>query len=63
MGNMERLLSVWIEDKTQRNSPMSTTTVQGKARSLYYCLQNEQLENFLLLHMTLQFRSFDMFAI
>lgn len=32
---MERLLTIWIEDQNQRNIPISLTFVQEKARSLF----------------------------
>ncbi|XP_020844762.1 tigger transposable element-derived protein 1 [Phascolarctos cinereus] len=45
MENMERLLSLWIEDQSRRNVPMSTMIIQEKAKSLFDDLQREQGES------------------
>jgi len=42
--NMERLLSVWIEDQNQRNVPISVILIQEKPRSLSEDLKWEQGE-------------------
>ncbi|XP_037371544.1 tigger transposable element-derived protein 1-like [Talpa occidentalis] len=42
MENMERLLSVWIEDQTRRRAPVSVVLIQEKARSLFEALKREQ---------------------
>ncbi|XP_061435172.1 tigger transposable element-derived protein 1-like [Lethenteron reissneri] len=42
--NMERLLSVWIEDQGQRNVPMSLMMIQEKAKSLFRDLKKEHGE-------------------
>nr|XP_048723333.1 putative CENPB DNA-binding domain-containing protein 1 [Caretta caretta] len=44
MENMERLLSVWIEDQNQRNIPLSLPVIQAKAKSLYDKLKRDQGE-------------------
>ncbi|XP_004386991.1 tigger transposable element-derived protein 1-like [Trichechus manatus latirostris] len=44
MENMERLLSVWIEDQNQRNVPINVVLIQEKARSLFEDLKREQGE-------------------
>ncbi|XP_019391383.1 PREDICTED: centrosomal protein of 89 kDa isoform X4 [Crocodylus porosus] len=41
MLEMEKLLSVWIEDTTQRRMPLSMLLIQKKAKSLYDDLQNK----------------------
>ncbi|XP_049719734.1 tigger transposable element-derived protein 1-like [Elephas maximus indicus] len=45
MENMERLLSVWLEDQSQRNVPLSVSIIQEKAKSLFDDLQREQGES------------------
>lgn len=45
METMERLLHVWLEDQSQRNMPLSVTTIQEKAKSLFDDLQREQDES------------------
>ncbi|XP_006860315.1 PREDICTED: tigger transposable element-derived protein 1-like [Chrysochloris asiatica] len=45
MENMERLLSVWLEDQSQRNVPLSVSAIQEKAKSLFDDLQREQGES------------------
>ncbi|XP_006902931.1 PREDICTED: tigger transposable element-derived protein 1-like [Elephantulus edwardii] len=45
MENMERLLSVWLEDQSQRNVPLSVAIIQEKAKSLFDDLQREQGES------------------
>ncbi|XP_051830692.1 tigger transposable element-derived protein 1-like [Antechinus flavipes] len=45
MENMERLLSLWIEDQNRQNAPMSTMIIQEKAKSLFDDLQREQGES------------------
>ncbi|XP_043837136.1 CENPB DNA-binding domain-containing protein 1 [Dromiciops gliroides] len=45
MENMERLLSLWIEDQNRRNAPLSTMIIQEKAKSLFDDLQREQGES------------------
>ncbi|XP_007937436.1 CENPB DNA-binding domain-containing protein 1 [Orycteropus afer afer] len=45
MENMERLLSVWLEDQSQRNVPMSVSAIQEKAKSLFDDLQRQQGES------------------
>ncbi|XP_042227670.1 tigger transposable element-derived protein 1-like isoform X2 [Homarus americanus] len=42
MLNMERLLSAWIEDQTQRNVLINTMIIQEKAKSLYNDLQKKE---------------------
>ncbi|XP_031819975.1 tigger transposable element-derived protein 1 isoform X3 [Sarcophilus harrisii] len=42
MENMERLLSVWIEDQNQRGVPVNVSTIQDKAKSLFQDLKREQ---------------------
>lgn len=42
MENMERLLSVWVEDQKQRSVPIKEVLIQEKARSLFQALQREQ---------------------
>uniref|UniRef100_S4R489 HTH CENPB-type domain-containing protein n=1 Tax=Petromyzon marinus TaxID=7757 RepID=S4R489_PETMA len=42
--NMERLLSLWIEDQGQRNVPMSLMMIQEKAKSLFRELKKEHGE-------------------
>ncbi|XP_036599095.1 tigger transposable element-derived protein 1-like [Trichosurus vulpecula] len=42
MENMERLLSVWIEDQNQRGVPVNVSTIQEKAKSLFQDLKREQ---------------------
>ncbi|XP_068958887.1 putative CENPB DNA-binding domain-containing protein 1 [Petaurus breviceps papuanus] len=42
MENMERLLSVWIEDQSQRGVPVNVSTIQEKAKSLFQDLKQEQ---------------------
>uniref|UniRef100_A0A8C0IRV5 HTH CENPB-type domain-containing protein n=1 Tax=Chelonoidis abingdonii TaxID=106734 RepID=A0A8C0IRV5_CHEAB len=44
MENMERLLSVWIEDQNQRNIHLSMPMIQAKAKSLYDKLKRDQGE-------------------
>uniref|UniRef100_A0A8C3FTN0 HTH CENPB-type domain-containing protein n=1 Tax=Chrysemys picta bellii TaxID=8478 RepID=A0A8C3FTN0_CHRPI len=44
MENMERLLSVWIEDQNQRNIPLHLLVIQAKAKSLYNNLKRVQGE-------------------
>nr|XP_006128720.1 tigger transposable element-derived protein 1-like [Pelodiscus sinensis] len=44
LENMERLLSVWIEDQNQRNVPLSLLVIQAKAKSLYDNLKIDQGE-------------------
>ncbi|XP_049558737.1 tigger transposable element-derived protein 1-like [Orcinus orca] len=44
MENMERLLSVWIEDQNRRDVPVSVVLVQEKARSLFEELKRAQGE-------------------
>ncbi|XP_064150427.1 putative CENPB DNA-binding domain-containing protein 1 isoform X2 [Loxodonta africana] len=44
MENMERLLSVWIEDQNQRKVPINVMLIQEKARSLFEDLKREQGE-------------------
>lgn len=44
MENMERLLSVWIEDQNQQNVRISVVLIQEKARSLSQDLKREQGE-------------------
>nr|XP_058901570.1 tigger transposable element-derived protein 1-like [Kogia breviceps] len=44
MENMERLLSVWIEDRNRRDVPGSVVLVQEKARSLFEELKRAQGE-------------------
>uniref|UniRef100_K7EX90 HTH CENPB-type domain-containing protein n=1 Tax=Pelodiscus sinensis TaxID=13735 RepID=K7EX90_PELSI len=41
MENMERLLSMWIEDQTQRKMPMSLAVIQEKAKALYDAVKIE----------------------
>ncbi|KAM9191847.1 tigger transposable element-derived protein 1-like [Dugong dugon] len=45
MENMERLLSMWLEDQSQRNVPLSVSIIQEKAKSLFDDLQHEQGES------------------
>ncbi|XP_004377875.1 tigger transposable element-derived protein 1 [Trichechus manatus latirostris] len=45
MENMERLLSMWLEDQRQRNVPLSVSIIQEKAKSLFDDLQHEQGES------------------
>nr|XP_020827544.1 tigger transposable element-derived protein 1-like isoform X2 [Phascolarctos cinereus]XP_020827545.1 tigger transposable element-derived protein 1-like isoform X2 [Phascolarctos cinereus]XP_020827546.1 tigger transposable element-derived protein 1-like isoform X2 [Phascolarctos cinereus]XP_020827547.1 tigger transposable element-derived protein 1-like isoform X2 [Phascolarctos cinereus] len=42
MENMERLLSIWIEDQNQRGVPINVSTIQEKAKSLFQDLKREQ---------------------
>ncbi|KAM6223841.1 tigger transposable element-derived protein 1 [Rhynchocyon petersi] len=42
MESMERLLSVWLEDQSQRNVPLSVAIIQEKAKSLFDDLQRQQ---------------------
>lgn len=42
MENMERLLSTWIEDCSQRSMPLSLRVIQEKALSLWKDLQEKQ---------------------
>uniref|UniRef100_A0A8C0IWK5 HTH CENPB-type domain-containing protein n=1 Tax=Chelonoidis abingdonii TaxID=106734 RepID=A0A8C0IWK5_CHEAB len=44
MENMERLLSLWIEDQNQQNLPLSLLVIQAKAKSLYDNLKIDQGE-------------------
>ncbi len=41
MENMERLLSIWVEDLNQKRIPLSEMEIQAKARSLYSDLKKE----------------------
>ncbi|KAG6928966.1 tigger transposable element derived 1, partial [Chelydra serpentina] len=44
LENMERFLSLWIEDQNQRNIPLSLLAVQAKAKSLYDDLKRDKGE-------------------
>ncbi|XP_007665107.1 tigger transposable element-derived protein 1 [Ornithorhynchus anatinus] len=41
MVDMERLLSIWIEEQTRRRIPLSFLSIQAKARSLHERLQRD----------------------
>ncbi len=41
MVNMERLLSIWVEDLNKKRIPLSEMEIQAKARSLYIDLKKE----------------------
>uniref|UniRef100_K7FDM5 HTH CENPB-type domain-containing protein n=1 Tax=Pelodiscus sinensis TaxID=13735 RepID=K7FDM5_PELSI len=41
MENMERRLSMWIEDQTQRKMPVSLAVIQEKAKALYDAVKIE----------------------
>ncbi len=41
MENMERLLSICVEDLNQKRIPLSEMEIQAKARSLYIDLKKE----------------------
>ncbi|XP_044522957.1 tigger transposable element-derived protein 1-like [Gracilinanus agilis] len=41
MGNMERLLSLWIEDQKRRQLPVNTVLIQEKAKSLFEDLKRK----------------------
>ncbi|XP_036599100.1 tigger transposable element-derived protein 1-like [Trichosurus vulpecula] len=45
MGNMERLLSLWIEDQKQQHLPINTMLIQEKAKSLFEALKREHGES------------------
>ncbi|KAM9036964.1 tigger transposable element-derived protein 1 [Sarcophilus harrisii] len=45
MGNMERLLSLWIEDQKQQQLPINTMLIQEKAKSLFEALKQEHGES------------------
>nr|KAF6267456.1 hypothetical protein mMyoMyo1_011566 [Myotis myotis] len=42
MGQMERWLSLWIEEQRRRHLPVSTLLIQAQARRLFAQLQQEQ---------------------
>ncbi|KAM9604243.1 zinc finger MYM-type protein 5 isoform 1-T2 [Trichechus inunguis] len=41
ISDMERLLMTWIEDQTQKQIPLSTSTITAKARSLFEMLKEK----------------------
>lgn len=44
MIEMERLLSIWIEDCNQKNIPLNTTAIKKKAVSLFGAVQRKRKE-------------------
>ena len=43
---MEKLLTIWIEDETQKRIPLSTMTIMAKAKGLFVKSQDKAGPNY-----------------